>query len=323
MHTRYLEIERRQRRLHVAALGQMLVVTLLWSSSFPIHKILLNQGMPPLTLAGYRYFAAALVLAAALWLNSGNGWLRQKENEVAGAESSLSLLAVLAAVGLFMYGAQGIHMIALSILTASDSGLVSMTWAPIAVVLFTLALERRLPRPVQLSGLALVLLGLYSYFPLRLQSVRLLGIGLNVISSSTWALAVILTHRTLSHTRVSSLRLTAVSMLAGSSLLLIAALAHDGAYIPTIWQAMWLAYLATVNTAFGFALYNHTMRVLGPFELIVFQDSMIIQIGIFSAVFLGEMITPAMALGMFFVTIGIAVVQIFAPGARAAARLDE
>jgi drug/metabolite transporter (DMT)-like permease len=302
----------RHRRAHLSALGQMLVVTLLWSSSFPIHKILLGAGMPPLTLAGYRYFAAALILVAALGIKGRNSRFEQGE-EREPEEWSFSVFAVLAAVGLFMYGAQGIHMVALSMLSASDSGLVSMTWAPIAVALLTLALEGRLPRLAQLGGLGVVLIGLYSYFPLNLHDTRLLGIGLNIVSSSTWAVAVILTHRALKSARVSTLRLTAVSMLTGSSVLLVAALAHDGAYIPTFGQTLWLAYLALANTAFGFALYNHTMKVLGPFELVVFQDSMIIQIGILSAIFLGETLTPLMAFGMALVSIGIAVVQVFTP----------
>ena len=79
---------------------------------------------------------------------------------------------------------------------------------------------------------------------------------------------------------------------------------------------MWIGLLALVNTSFAFALYNHTMKILGAFEVTVLQDSMIIQIGILSAIFLGEVITPSMALGMLVVISGIAVVQYFAPERR-------
>jgi len=306
----HLEL-RKRRRVHIIALGQMFVVTLLWSSSFPIHKVLLNAGMPPLTLAAYRYFLAALILVTAL----GIRWRKNKatrEHSPPGRAYILPLLII----GLCMYGAQGIHMTALSLLTASDSGLVSMTWAPIAVGLLMLMFDRRLPRFWQCIGFGLVLTGLFLYFPADLQKARALGIGLNILSSSTWAVAVIITHRVIRRTQTSSLQLTAISMLAGSSLLLVVALLHDRAYVPPLWQAGWLGYLALVNTAVGFALYNHTMRVLAPFELVVFQDSMVVQVGILSAIFLGEVITPSMAFGMIVVVIGIVIVQACAPRMR-------
>jgi drug/metabolite transporter (DMT)-like permease len=302
---------RRRRRAHLIALGQMFVVTLLWSSSFPIHKVLLNAGMPPLTLAAYRYFLAALILAAALWVRRGKKAASQKETP-----SIRSYTLLLLIIGLCMYGAQGIHMTALSLLTASDSGLVSMTWAPIAVGLLMLMVDRSFPRFWQCVGFCVVLTGLFLYFPADLQKARTLGIALNILSASTWAVAVVLTHRTFRQTTISALELTAFTMLAGSSLLLIVALIHDRAYVPPLWQAAWLGYLALVNTAVGFALYNHTMRVLAPFELVVFQDSMIVQVGILSAIFLGEVITPSMAFGMIVVVAGIAVVQVFAPRVR-------
>ena len=122
-----------------------------------------------------------------------------------------------------------------------------------------------------------------------------------------------LTHVAVSRLRMTSLKLTAVSMVTGSSILLIVALAHDGFYIPDAAEIMWIGLLALVNTAFAFALFNHTLKVLGAFEVTVLQDSMIIQIGILSALFLGEAITPAMALGMLVVLSGIIVVQYFAP----------
>jgi O-acetylserine/cysteine efflux transporter len=309
---------RQRRRVHLIALGQMFVVTLLWSSSFPIHKVLLNTGMPPLTLAAYRYFLAALILAAAL--------LARRRKEAARRDDTFSIrpyLLTLLIIGLCMYGAQGIHMTALSLLTASDSGLVSMTWAPIAVGLLVLMVDGRLPRFWQCIGFGLVLTGLFLYFPADLQKARTLGIALNILSSSAWAVAVIITHRVISRTQTSSLQLTAFTMLAGSSLLLIVALIYDRAYVPPLWQAAWLVYLALVNTAVGFALYNHTMRVLAPFELVVFQDSMIVQVGILSAIFLGEVITLSMAFGMIVVVVGIVVVQVFAPRMRMQERKEE
>ena len=220
---------------------------------------------------------------------------------------------ILLGIGLFMYAAQGVHITALSLIPASDSGLVCMTFMPVAVAVLTSVLEKTPPGRMQLAGLAIILAGVYIYFPHNIGGVRLAGVLLNMLSSFMWAVAVVLTHIAVSKMKMTSLKLTAVSMISGSSLLLLIALAHDRLFIPDAGQLAWLAFLALVNTAFGFALFNHTMKSLGAFEIAAFQDSMVIQIGILSAIFLGETISPLMALGMLFVVFGVGVVQYFAP----------
>ncbi len=321
MVVRHLEYDH-LRKAHLTALGQMFIVTVLWSSSFPIHKALLNGGMPPFSLAAYRYCLASVLLAAfTAYLTNKN---RSKTaNMPAVVNRPMLSVAILMSIGIGMYSAQAIHMTALSLLPASVSGLISLTWMPIAVALLSLGLNGRLPRPPQMAGMAIVLTGMYVYFPVRFAGISILGILLNILSSSLWAIAVIMTHYAVNRLRLSSLRLTAVSMLLGSFFLLVVALIHDGVYMVNAREAAWLAYLAVVNTALGFALYNHTMKVLGAFEIAVFQDSMIIQIGVLSIIFLGEKMTGGMALGMILVMGGVLVVQFFSPRAVAEEKVKE
>lgn len=287
----------------------MSLVTLLWSSSFPIHKVLLRGGMPPLSLAGYRYFSASLILLAMM------GWRsRRRSNDgLPALRTSATQWLMLAGIGFFMYTAQGVHLTALSLITASDSGLVSMTCMPLAVAVLVSILERNPPTRFQLVGLAVILAGIYIYFPHSIGGARLSGVLLNVLSACMWAVAVVMTHIAATRMKIASVKLTAVSMVTGSSLLLLLALAHDGLYIPNLIETLTLAYLVVVNTAFAFVLYNHIMKTLGAFEIAAFQDSMVIQIGILSAIFLGEAISSAMALGMLLVMVGVAVVQYFVP----------
>jgi drug/metabolite transporter (DMT)-like permease len=292
----------------------MFVVTLSWASSFPIHKRLMNEGMPPLSLAAYRYFSAAIVLLIALGLQQH----RRIQTSVSSQPSrprpgDFNEWRILLGIGLFTYAAQGVHITALSLISASDSGLVSMTSMPVAVAVLTSIIEKTPPTRAQLTGLGIILAGMYVYFHTALAGTEATGILLNVLSSAMWAVGVVLTHIAVSRLRIPSLKLTTVSMMAGSSFLLLVALVRDRFHVPASYQLFWLGYLAIVNTAFGFALYNHTMKVLGAFEIAVLQDSMVIQIGILSAIFLGEVISFRTALGMLTVTIGVAVVQYFAP----------
>ncbi len=302
----------------LTALGQMIVVTLLWSSSFPIHKALMNAGMPPLSLAGYRYFLASIILMVALGLRARVQASTDSPHKISTDEQSSGKAKWLIplAIGLFMYTGQGVHMTALSLIPASDSGLVMMTTMPVAVAILASIMEKNPPTRIQLLGLAITIVGIFIYFPHDIRGTRLAGVLLNVLSASMGGAATVLTHIAVSRMRIRSLRLTAVSMISGSSILLVIALAHDGFYIPDAAEIMWIGLLALVNTAFAFALFNHTLKVLGAFEVTVLQDSMIIQIGILSALFLGEAITPAMALGMLVVLSGIIVVQYSAPKRR-------
>ncbi len=290
----------------------MLLVTLLWSSSFPIHKALMNEGVPPLSLAGYRYFSASIILLLALGWRNRSAPRPNAERRPFGAVNWLITLAI----GLFMYAGQGVHMTALSLIPASDSGLVMMSSMPIAVAVLASVAEKNPPTRVQLAGLGIVLIGIYIYFPHDIGGARLTGVLLNVLSAVMGAVAVVLTHIAVGKLKMTSFRLTAISMTAGSAVLLIAALAHDRFFFPDLGQMLWIGLLALVNTAFAFALFNHTLKTLGAFEVTVLQDSMIVQIGILSAMFLGEEIAPAMALGMLVVIAGIAVVQYFAPEKR-------
>lgn len=293
----------------MAALGWMLLVTLLWSSSFPIHKMLMNGGVPPLSLAGYRYFSASIILLLAVAIRDRRKPPADSPAKPSGAVRWL----IVPAIGLFMYAAQGVHLTALSLISASDSGLVMMTTMPIAVAVLAAVIEKSPPARAQLFGLGIILVGIYVYFPHDIRGARLAGVLLNVLSASMGAVAIVLTHVAVGRFRMTSLRLTAVSMTAGSAVLLVIALVHDRCFIPDASQMLWIAFLAVVNTAFGFALFNHTLKILGAFEVTVLQDSMIVQIGILSAIFLGETITPAMAFAMVIVICGIVVVQYFAP----------
>jgi len=295
-----------------AALAQMLLVTLLWSSSFPIHKVLMNAGMPPLSLAGYRYFSASIILLLALGFRDRGKARKESPKQPGGAAPWLITFAI----GIFMYTAQGVHMTALSIISASDSGLVMMTSMPVAVAILASIVEKAPPARIQWIGLGIVFVGIYIYFPHDIGGARLTGVLLNVLSASMGAVAVVLTHIAVNRMKMTSLRLTAISMTAGSAVLLIIALAHDRFFVPDAGQMLWIGLLALINTAFAFALFNHTLKTLGAFEVTVLQDSMIIQIGILSMIFLGETITFAMALGMVIVLFGIVVVQYYAPERR-------
>ena len=81
---------------------------------------------------------------------------------------------------------------------------------------------------------------------------------------------------------------------------------------PTLDLAGWLivGWLAVVNTAFAFTLWNHTLRTLTAVESSVVNNTMTIQIAILAVVFLGERPDPVQVVGLLLAAIGAAVVQL-------------
>jgi len=69
-------------------------------------------------------------------------------------------------------------------------------------------------------------------------------------------------------------------------------------------------WLGVVNTAAAFFLWNHALQRVDAFEISILQNTMLIQIAVLSAIFLGETLTAAKLLGMAAVFVGVIIVQL-------------
>ena len=96
----------------------------------------------------------------------------------------------------------------------------------------------------------------------------------------------------------------------GSIVLLGTGLAVDG--VPAIGLQGWaiIAWLAVVNTAFAFTLWNHTLRTLTAMESSIINGTMIMWIPIFAVLFLGERTTGKEIVGLVAVGVGTLMVQL-------------
>ncbi len=81
---------------------------------------------------------------------------------------------------------------------------------------------------------------------------------------------------------------------------------------PTISLKNWLflIWLATINTAFAFTLWNLTLRSLTAIESSIINGTMLIQIAILAWYFLGESISFQEGIGMIVAATGVVLVQI-------------
>jgi drug/metabolite transporter (DMT)-like permease len=284
---------------HLAAILQALLVTLLWSTSWVLIKFGLAD-IPPLTFAGLRYFIAFLALAGyAAFVRHG------AISRLTGRDGLW-----LAAYGLVFYTiTQGAQFLGLRLLPAITFSLLLNFSAPL-VALLAIPFNRELPGALQWLGIALFLAGVGIYFYPALvpfgPAAGLLVAALSVLATSAAAVMGRALNRRL---HANALTVTVASMGIGSAALLAAGLALEP--WPALGAAEWLniMWLALVNTAFAFTLWNHTLRTLTATQSSMINNSMLVQIAVLAWLFLGERPGPREWLGMGVVLAGVALVN--------------
>ncbi|HEY5982570.1 MAG TPA: DMT family transporter, partial [Anaerolineales bacterium] len=82
--------------------------------------------------------------------------------------------------------------------------------------------------------------------------------------------------------------------------------------IPSISPRNWLfiLWLAAVNTAFAYTLWNHTLRTLTATESSIITGTMLVWIPILAVIFLGEHVGLKELLGLIAVGLGTLFVQL-------------
>jgi drug/metabolite transporter (DMT)-like permease len=291
------------------ALLQALLVTFLWSTSWVLIKIGLEDlVLPPLTFAGLRY-----VLAAILLLPLALPALRRLPTGV----RANGVLVPVVVLGLLLYSvAQGAQFAALVHLPAVAVALVLST-TPVLVALVGLRGHER-PTAAQVGGTVAVVVGAALYLgPLELSAGAGIGLAIAAIGVLANAASALLGRR-LARDHLSAvggvIGLTALTMAVGSTVLLMSGLLIEG--VPALPAEAWLVvgWLALVNTAFAFTLWNHTLRTLTAVESSVMNNLMLIQIAVLAWVFLGESLDARQLLGLAVALAGVIGVQLRSSG---------
>jgi drug/metabolite transporter (DMT)-like permease len=288
-------------RTHLIAIGQAFLVTLLWYSSYVLIKIGLAE-IPALTFAGLRYAIAAAVLIPV--------FLHRGEPRAVRSLSRRDGL-VLVLLGLLFYTAtQGAQFLALQYIKAATVSLI-LNFTPVAVGLVSVPLLGERTTVRQWAWLAVVIGGVGTYFyPFGLRSAALLGVGIMVAGMVSNALGSILGRYANRDAMLSPLGVTTVSMAVGSAVLLGSGVLVQG--LPRLSVGSWgiVLWLALINTAFAFTLWNRTLQTLTATESSVINNTMLVQIAILGWVFLGETLTIPEGIGLLLVTVGVLAVQL-------------
>ena len=286
---------------HTVAVFQALFVTFLWSTSWVLIKAGL-QDIPALTFAGLRYAIAFLCL-----LPFG---LRHAHRAEFGRLTRRQWAQVVLLGLLFIAVTQGAQFLGLTYLPAvTVSLLLSFSPAMVAVLGISMLAER--PTLVQWGGIGIYLAGTLVYFypPMfpQQETIGLLIVAVGVLAN---ALSAILGRGINRSGQIHPLTVTIVSMGVGSAALLVAGVVSQG--LPSLSPANWLvvAWLAVVNTAFAFPIWNRTMRTLSAMESSIINNTMLVQIALLAWIFLGEELGWQDIAGLSLAGLGALIVQL-------------
>jgi drug/metabolite transporter (DMT)-like permease len=291
--------------VHARAVWQALFVTFLWSTSWVLIKMGLAD-IPPLTFAGLRYFLAFLALLPFYGRANRTRPFRSFTRREWG---------LLAGLGLLYYTiTQGSQFLGLAYLPAITFSLLLNSTAVVVAVLGILLLRER-PSAWQWGGTAVFIAGaLIFFYPLAIPAGQAVGYGVALIHVLATSLSSVVGRAVNRQQNLPPLAVTLVSMGIGSVVLLGLGTAVEP--WPHLDANGWLLviWLALVNTAFAFTLWNHTLRTLSAMESSVINNTMLIQITILAWLFLGETITWVELVGLVLAAVGALVVQVKRPG---------
>jgi drug/metabolite transporter (DMT)-like permease len=281
------------------AILQALFVTFLWSTSWVLIKEYIGE-IPPLTFAGLRYSIAFLILLPGLW---------KYKAEVRSL--SLSDWKNLVVLGIVFYTlTQGGQFITLKYLEAVTFSLV-LNFTSLLVAVFGIFVLKEIPSRLQWVGILVFVIGVFIYFsPTASQSGKVLGFLLAGLTVFANALAAVLGRSVNRGGRISPLVVTVISMGVGAIILLVIGLLTQG--LPPLSFSAWMTilWLAVVNTALAFFLWNKTLQILSAVESSIINNTMLIQIAVLAWIFLGEEITVYGLVGLAFAAGGIFLVNL-------------
>jgi drug/metabolite transporter (DMT)-like permease len=289
------------RSLHTRAVLQALFVTFLWSTSWVLIKWGL-QDIPALPFAGLRYLLAFLCLLPFALRSGQLEPLRRL---------SPAMWVRLTLLGLLFYSiTQGAQFLSLVYLPAVTTSLL-LSFTTVLVALLGIGLLRERPTAMQWSGTGLYLIGILVYFyPLSVPSGEGIGLVVALVGVLANALSSILGRHVNRSGELEPMAVTVVTMGIGAFPLLAAGIAVQG--WPRLTLAHWaiILWLAVVNTALAFTLWNRTLRTLSAMESSIINNTMLFQIAVLAWLFLSEPLGWREILGMILAALGTLLVQL-------------
>jgi drug/metabolite transporter (DMT)-like permease len=285
------------KRQKLIALVVSLLVTIIWSSTFVIVKFGL-ETLGPLTIAGLRYFIGALVLAPFLFFQN---------NQRSVISKDLWFRLTLIGISSYTIG-NGALFWGLKYIPATTGSLL-MSAIPLLVLAGGIIFLQEIPSIIQVFGVILTLIGSGIFFSSGLEAGEVRGLSIVLIGLIGFASFSLLGRDIARKRSLDTLTLTTVPLAIGGLTTIVLALLIEGFPNFTPRGILVVAWLAVVNTAIGYWLYNHALRDLTALEMNMVMNLTPIFTGLLSWVLLGEKLVFIQVIGMVVMIVGVILVQ--------------
>lgn len=199
---------------------------------------------------------------------------------------------------------QGAQFVGLALLPAATlSLLLSFTPAVVTVVSVRVTGEDADRR--QWMGMAVAAIGAAIYLGPELAITSMVGLVVGAVALGSNAGASLLGRLANRNADLSALTVTAPTMALGGTLALSVGVVTEG--LPSLSLVAWgiVIWLAMINTAFAFTLWNHTLRTLTATESSAINNTMLVQIAVLAWLILGEDLSVRQWAALAIVSVGI------------------
>lgn len=270
-------------------------VTVLWASSWVLIRIGLDSGdFDPIGFAGIRYGMAA----AVLWAVAGAHRLR------AIRTMERRRLGELAVLGVVFYAlTQGSQFVAIANQPAATTSLVLSFTPLLTAVVAAVALGERIA-PIQVTGMLAVAGGATLYFTGSL-GATVLGMTAALVCLASNTASSVLGRSINRRQGADPLTVTLVSMSVGAVILLAVGAVTEGLSLPSLEGVLIVAWLAVVNTAWAFVLWNRSLVHLPAATSAVINNLMLVEIAVLAWLFLDERPSLGQVVAIAVVTVGV------------------
>jgi drug/metabolite transporter (DMT)-like permease len=291
----------------------LLIVYLVWGSTYLAIRVVVQGGLPPLLGMGIRFLLAAPLLAAFVALRGGLGRLRITRRELLAS----------AAVGTLLV-AMGNGMVAVAEQTV-PSGLAALLIASVPLLLVVLRLTRRdMPRPLVWFGVIIGFIGV-AFLGLQgggMAGVERWGVLLTLLAATCWGIGSFYSRSW--GVPTDSLVATVYEMALGGIVAVALGLARGEGVVTLRVLALpastWVAfgYLVVVGsmvayTAYAWLLQNAPISLTSTYAYV--NPAVAVLLG---AVILSEPVTGVVLIGGGLAILGVALVVTAEPPRTAA-----
>jgi len=281
----------------IVAIGESALATVIWASSFVFVKIGL-ENMGPLTIAGFRYFLAFLVLLPFL---IRKGTIRQP--------ISRGIWLRLFAIGISAYTVgNGALFWGLKYLPATTVSFL-MSLSSLLILIGGTVWLKEIPTRWQMFGVIVSLFGSALFFSSGLQSGEPVGIVIVFVGLIGFMLFGILGREIAKVKLLDTLTLTTVPLAIGGGFLLLVAFPLEGMPLLSTNSVGIVLWLAIVNTALAYMLYNHSLQILTALEMNVMLNLTPLGTAVLAWWILGERLGFVQIIGMVIMISGVIFVQ--------------